>query len=79
MTGCQGELVEQNFDIYIEDMDGHIIYDETMTSGENGFLDLWLPRDSTFRVKINHRDMEVESNISTFEDDGTCITTMELS
>lgn len=78
LTSCQGELVKKDFDIYIEDMEGHVILDETMSSGANGFIDLWLPRDRTFRVKITHDDKEVESEISTFENDGTCITTMQL-
>ena len=53
--------------------------DETMTSLENGFIDLWLPRDKNFQVKITHNGKTVESNISTFEDDNTCITTMQLT
>ncbi|HEY4600577.1 MAG TPA: CueP family metal-binding protein [Cerasibacillus sp.] len=79
LTGCQGEMVEQTFDVYIEDLDGKVVIDETMQSLENGFIDLWLPRDQTFRVKITHEGKEVESEISTFESDGTCITTMQLS
>ena len=79
LTGCQGEMVEQTFDVYIEDLDGKVVIDETMQSLKNGFIDLWLPRDQTFRVKITHEGKEVESEISTFENDGTCITTMQLS
>lgn len=79
LTGCQGEMINQDFDIYIEDTEGNIILDETKQSLENGFIDLWLPRDKAFRVKITHEGKEVESEISTFQDDGTCITTMQLS
>lgn len=79
LTGCQGEMINQDFDIYIEDTEGNIILDETKQSLENGFIDLWLPRDKAFRVKITHEGKEVESEISTFRDDGTCITTMQLS
>lgn len=79
MTGCQGELVEKTFDIYIEDMEGNIIVEETMQSQSNGFIDLWLPRNQTFQVTIKHDGKMVNSEISTFEDDGTCITTMQLT
>ncbi|TXL63609.1 hypothetical protein FHP05_10500 [Cerasibacillus terrae] len=79
LTGCQGEMINQDFDIYIEDTEGNIVLDETKQSLENGFIDLWLPRDKAFRVKITHEGKEVESEISTFQDDGTCITTMQLS
>ena len=44
LTGCQGELAEEDFDVYIEDMDGNMIIDKTLKSQSNGFIDLWLPR-----------------------------------
>ena len=79
LTGCQGELVEKDFDVHIQDGDGNVVVDETITSLENGFIDLWLPRDKNLQVKITHDDKTVESNISTFEGDNTCITTMQLT
>lgn len=79
LTGCQGELVEKDFDVHIQDEDGNVVVDETITSLENGFIDLWLPRNKNFQVKITHDDKTVESNISTFEGDNTCITTMQLT
>jgi hypothetical protein len=79
LTGCQGELVEEEFDIFIEDIEGNVILDEKVTSQTNGFFDLWLPRDKTYRIKIEHDGKVSESEISTFEDDGTCITTMQLT
>lgn len=79
LTGCQGELVEKDFDVYIEDEEGNVVMDETITSLENGFIDLWLPRDKKLQVKIEHDGKTVESEISTFEGDNTCITTMQLT
>lgn len=79
LTGCQGELVEKEFDVYIEDENGKVIVDDKMTSLENGFIDLWLPRDQNFNVKISYDDKTVESALSTFEGDNTCITTMQLT
>src|SRR5699024_9950343 len=78
LTGCQGELVEEVFDVQITDEKGKKIVDEKMTSLENGYIDLWLPRDQEFAVKIQKDDKLVESTISTFEGDNTCITTMQL-
>ncbi len=79
LTGCQGELVEQEFDVFIEDEDGNVIVDEKITSLENGFIDLWLPRKKTYAVTIAYDGKTVESDLSTFEKDGTCITTMQLN
>ncbi len=78
MTGCQGELSEKEFDVYIEDMERNVTLDETLKSQSNGFIDLWLPRDKTYRITITHDGKRVESEVSTFESDGTCITTMQL-
>lgn len=78
LTGCQGELVEEEFDVYIQDEDGNVIVDEKIATFENGFIDLWLPRDKTFEVKISQDGKMAKSEISTFENDNTCITTMQL-
>lgn len=78
LTGCQGELVEKEFNVHIQDEEGNVVVDETMTSLANGFVDLWLPRDKTFQVKIEYDGKTAESEISSFEGDNTCITTMQL-
>ncbi|WP_313894028.1 CueP family metal-binding protein [Psychrobacillus sp.] len=79
LTGCQGELVEKDFDVHIQDAEGNVVMDETITSFENGFIDLWLPRDRTYQVKIDYDGKTVESELSTFKGDNTCVTTMQLT
>lgn len=78
MTGCQGELANEKFAVFVEDTEGNVIVDKTVTSQSNGFIDLWLPRDKNYQIKITHKGKKVESKISTFENDATCITTMQL-
>lgn len=78
LTGCQGELVEEEFDVTIKDSSGETILDETKKTEKNGFIDLWLPRDDVYDVKITQDEKVTESEISTFEKDQTCITTMHL-
>lgn len=78
LTGCQGEFANEEFSVYIEDEEGHVILDDTVTSLENGFIDLWLPRNKTFHVTIKRDGKVAEGEISTFKDDHTCITTMQL-
>lgn len=70
--------MNEQFDIYIEDSEGNIIVDETLESQGNGFIDLWLPREQMYHIKIELEGKTVESEFSTFENDGTCITTMQL-
>lgn len=78
LTGCQGELVEEDFDVHIEDSEGNVVLDEMKTTEANGFIDLWLPRDDTFTVTIKQNAKETVSEITTFDGDNTCITTMHL-
>ncbi|GBK66781.1 hypothetical protein DJ90_2827 [Paenibacillus macerans] len=79
LTSCQGELADQEFDVSIADLEGNTILDQKMKSQANGFIDLWLPRDKTYRITVGHDGKTAESEISTFDSDNTCITTLQLS
>ncbi|GGH21221.1 CueP family metal-binding protein [Paenibacillus segetis] len=79
LTGCQGELTEEEFNVTIEDMKGNVVLEQAMKSQSNGFIDLWLPRDTKYRITIEQDGKTAESEISTFEQDNTCITTMQLT
>ncbi|WP_410768698.1 CueP family metal-binding protein [Fontibacillus sp. BL9] len=78
LTGCQGEMADQEFDVTIVDDEGNTVVDKKMKTYDNGFVDLWLPRDRTYKVTIRHDGKTANSEISTFEGDNTCITTMQL-
>lgn len=78
LTGCQGELSEQEFNVYIEDTEGNVIVDQAMKSQSNGFIDLWLPRDKKYSVTIAQGGIKAKSELSTFKSDNTCVTTMQL-
>lgn len=79
LTGCQGELVEEDVQVYIEDSKGNVIVDELMQTEANGFIDFWLPRDTTFNVTMTQGDRETSSELTTYAGDNTCITTMKLT
>jgi hypothetical protein len=79
LTGCRGEMADKEFSVYIEDTEGNVIIDKTLKSQSNGFIDLWLPRDKTYRVTIAHDGKTAESEFSTFESDNTCITNIQLT
>ena len=78
LTGCQGEMVNESFAVEIIDSEGDMIVNETMETMDNGFIDLWLPRNDDYEVKISHEDKTAEQTLSTYEGDGTCVTTMQL-
>nr|WP_052088509.1 CueP family metal-binding protein [Paenibacillus wynnii] len=78
LTGCQGEMVEKEFNVTIVDTEGNEVMNETLKSQSNGFIDLWLPRDKTYHITVEHDGKTAESDISTFESNDTCISTMQL-
>lgn len=53
--------------------------DEVIKSGANGFMDFWVPRDRSYLIRIVQDGKVAETQLSTYENDNTCITTMQLS
>lgn len=78
LSGCQGEMVQEEFELQISDTKGNLIVEKTVTTPENGFIDLWLPRNASYEVIITQGERQATSKISTYHGDNTCITTMQL-
>jgi hypothetical protein len=78
LTGCQGEMVNETVQMEIKNRDGELILNEEMQTMDNGFIDLWLPRNDVYQVKIMHEGKQAEAILSTSDDGQTCITTMQL-
>lgn len=78
LTGCQGELSEETFQVYVTDNAGNVVIENILTSGKNGFIDLWLPRNKQYNIKITKDGETATEEISTYDDSPTCITTMQL-
>lgn len=79
LTGCQGEMGGEAFEVKVTDQDGNVIVDDTLQAHSNGFIDIWLPRDRKYEVEIGHGDKSGKEEISTFKGDNTCISTIQLS
>lgn len=78
LTGCQGELVQKEIKVFIESEKGEVLVDEGLITLENGFIDLWLPRNEAFVVKMSYDGMSVTGDLTTFEEDGTYVTTLQM-
>lgn len=79
LTGCQGELINQEIQIVILDELGLIISDELYFSGKDGFIGIWLPKDEIYEFKIYYQALETSMQISTRNELKTCYTEGELS
>src|SRR5699024_5116840 len=66
LSGCQGEMVNEDVEVVIKTEDGEIIFDETMLTGVNGFINLWVTRDQTYELKMFYEGKEVSQSFSSF-------------
>lgn len=68
----------KKFNVKAIDQNGKILVNETVTSLQNGFFELWLPRNRRIELKIQGLGREASGTIKTFDDSRTCITTFQL-
>ena len=79
LTTCLGELASEEVQVTLTGADGEVIIDEARQTYDNGFIGLWVPRDTEVTLTIAHEGQEANARISTMnDDDATCITTMRL-
>lgn len=82
LTTCTGELQNVAMDVTVTNDAGDAIISDTLTSGDNGFIGLWLPRDtSNGTLEVSYDGKSVTVPLSTVSaDDPTCLTQdMKLS
>lgn len=74
-TSCQGELSDADFNVKIIQDDGTVLFDDKVTTSQNGFFGIWLPKNIDGTLIINDSAYE---RISTHKDAPTCLTTVKL-
>lgn len=78
-TGCTGEMIDAKMHLKITDeKTGEVIKDEDVQIQQDGFLDLWLPRNKKFIVEFTYKGKKAKEVLGTSEKDRTCVTTMKL-
>jgi hypothetical protein len=78
MSSCQGEMVKQAVKVNLQSSDGKTVFTGTVKTLENGFLELWLPRELNMVISLEAAGKKVSGWISTFDSSDTCITTLRL-
>ncbi|NLG23287.1 MAG: hypothetical protein GX555_17850 [Actinomycetales bacterium] len=78
LTTCRGELANEVIDVEVIDDAGTVLVDEALTTFDNGFVGLWLPRDISGTITLEHDGRSVTAPIATGPDDPTCVTTLQL-
>ena len=78
MSGCQGEMVGVQVQVTGRTKDGTLLVDDTFTTMDNGFIELWLPRSLEIDLEVEANGKRANETIGTFDDSNTCITTIKL-
>ncbi len=77
-SSCQTELVQQTFLVRAVDQEGNVLVDQPMTTLQNGFFELWLPRNRAIMLSVREGELKAEGEIDTSSDSLTCVTTFQL-
>jgi len=78
MSSCQGELPEKEFYVTAVDQNGNPLVNQTVNTLQNGFFELWLPRNRIIDLKIQGFNRVAQGKITTFDASNTCVTTFQL-
>lgn len=80
LTTCKGELAAEEIEVQVVDeTNDEVLVDETMTTFENGFVGLWLPRDIEGTLRVGFDGRVGETEIATDAEAPTCLTTLQLT
>ena len=75
LTGCRGELIEQEIQVIITDSEGKEVVNSDLTTMANGFVGVWLPRNIDAAIIVNYNNLVAQAPINTFAGSDTCLTT----
>lgn len=81
LTTCLGELRNEQVHVTVTDRaTGESVVDDTLTTFDNGFVGLWLPRGMTGDITVEHDGRRATSPVSTENaDDLTCLTSLRVT
>jgi len=80
LTTCVGELSGEELQVTItDDASNEVFLDDTVTTFENGFFDIWLPSGRDLTMRIDDGENTAEVPVGTGVEDPTCVTTVRLT
>jgi len=78
IDGCAGEMAGVPMWVHAETPDGTVLADQEMTPMDNGFIELWLPRDSEIDLSIQAGALVGGQRVTTYATSDTCIARIRL-
>lgn len=74
-SSCRGELVGEKMHVTIKALSGEVLVEDDMTTMDNGFIGVWLPRDIKATVNVDYLGKTASAPIETSTGSDTCLTT----
>lgn len=78
LSGCQVDLANTAFNVKITDKQGAVIVHKNVTSYQNGFVGVWLPRNTEGTIEVTYQGRVAQAPFATYDDSQTCMTTLRL-
>lgn len=78
IDGCAGEMAGVPMRVHAQAADGAVLVDGMMTAMDNGFIELWLPRDSEIDLVIEAGGLVAEGRVTTYATSNTCVAELRL-
>ena len=75
---CRGEMVGAEIHVLAVDSDGTVLVDEIYITSDNGFFEIWFPRDREINMTLEAGGKTASGIITTYDDSNTCMTTFKL-
>ncbi len=79
VSSCQSELANEPVRVTVIGESGDIVEELETETMDNGFVELWLPRDRQYTLRFEARGRSVETIAGTYSDSPTCLTNLKLA
>ncbi|TVP97030.1 MAG: hypothetical protein EA374_00310 [Acholeplasmatales bacterium] len=74
LVTCRGELAGEIVKVFIQAVDGKVLFDGEVELYDNGFKGIWLPSNTEATMTVEYDGLRVSTQIATYDDSGTCLT-----
>lgn len=79
LVTCRGELQNVTLQVVVTDINSNeVILNEDVNTYANGFAGLWLPRERNLSITVMYENLSSTKQVSTYDVDNTCETTLVL-
>lgn len=78
ISGCSGELVNVSVRAVARATDGTVLVDVTAVTMDNGFIELWLPKNMEIDLTLEALGKTATGRITTYDTSNTCLTSFKL-